>query len=248
MSAYTELRRIKAATPVAPPVNLYTALAKARGEFPAIPKRRVATVRMKNGGQYSYKYADLADIFDAVTPAMSAYGLGVKQFPTREGVVTVVYHESGEADVSEPYPILPMPQRSLEDCQSYQSAFQVAKRYSLQAALGISTEDSIEGDRSKEISKQSATFVSEGMKDAWRDSVLDSLPENASPEEKAQAFANAIIREASEKKSIKGMDGVWARREPYIDKIEARHEVIYQNLFEEFHAIRNQLLAEKGDE
>ena len=105
---------------------LIAALAKARGEFPDIPRSRTAVVRMKNGGQYSYNYADLADVFSAIDPALAAHGLSVRQFPKDLSLVTEIWHESGGVLRSE-WPIKPMPQRGVDDaCRSPCTAETVA--------------------------------------------------------------------------------------------------------------------------
>ena len=87
------------ATPVAvapkPKANIYGALAKARGQYPQIIKNRVATIK-SDKAQYSYKYADLSDVFAAIDPILSENGLTAMQFPDGANLVTVIGHESGE--------------------------------------------------------------------------------------------------------------------------------------------------------
>ena len=66
---------------VAPPPSralIFAALAKARGLYPEIVKNRVATIK-SDKAQYSYKYADLSDVFNAIDPVLSANGLTVMQ-------------------------------------------------------------------------------------------------------------------------------------------------------------------------
>lgn len=54
---------------------LYGALAKARGAFLPIAKDREVTVKMKSGGIYTFRYADLGVLLAATTAALSANGL-----------------------------------------------------------------------------------------------------------------------------------------------------------------------------
>ena len=79
------------------PTGYVAAMASARAEFPDIPKNREAVVRMKSGGTYKFKYADLSDILDATVPALSAYGLIVDQGVEGAEVETVIEHADGEA-------------------------------------------------------------------------------------------------------------------------------------------------------
>ena len=242
MTPRVEIERAKAR---AMPSNamMFQALAKARGEFPEIPKTRKATIRSAKAN-YSYMYADLADIFRAVTEPMAAHGLGIWQDITEKGVVTTIYHESGETRVSEPWPIKPMRGGAIDDAQGLQAATQVAKRYSLQAALGISTEESHEGDRSRDLSQAPPSMShasSQGLKDAWVDGVLDSLPDDASDRQKAEAFANQLIQDFDKPKSVAGINSAWNKRERIIDALEAKHNDLFQSVFDAFHNRRDEM-------
>lgn len=246
MNKHVSMARFRSSA-VPPMAELYGALARARGEFPEIPKRRKATVK-SDRATYSYMYADLTDIFAAVTEPLATYGLGVWQEPTPKGVVTIVYHESGAEKKTEPFPIKAMKKGSLEDAQSFQAAFQMAKRYSLQAALGISTEESIEGDRSRRVDEASSVSVtsaaSQGLKDAWVAGVLDKLPENADDRTKADAFARQIMEDFQSPKSKAGVNGAWNKRSTIIDALDERHNDLFQEVFDAFHARLDELEGE----
>jgi hypothetical protein len=86
-------------------------------------------------------YSSLASVIDAVRPALSANGLAfVQKLHTIDGgvaVETVLIHESGQ-EMSCGTLFIPA---SKQDAQGYGSAISYAKRYSLQSALGIASED-----------------------------------------------------------------------------------------------------------
>ena len=86
-------------------------------------------------------YSSLASVIDAVRPALSANGLAfVQKLHTADGgvsVETVLVHESGQ-ELSCGVLFIPA---TKQDAQGYGSAISYAKRYSLQAALGIASED-----------------------------------------------------------------------------------------------------------
>lgn len=115
--------------------TIYAALVAAQAEFPDVTKAKTA-----NTGTYSYRYADLADVLDAVKPVLKAHGLAVIQDAVTEergiGVTTIVIHESGEALKFGPL-VLPYGNSP----QAAGSAITYARRYALVAALGLATDD-----------------------------------------------------------------------------------------------------------
>lgn len=130
-------------------------------------------------------YSSLASVIDAVRPALSSNGLAfVQKLHTADGgvaVETVLIHESGQ-EMSCGTLFIPA---SKQDAQGYGSAISYAKRYSLQSALGIASEDDdgqsavksapkpIEKPKSIELDNvvaQMASAVSyENLKDLFRD-------------------------------------------------------------------------------
>ena len=50
--------------------EMIAALLAAQKEFTTVPKNQTATVRMKSGGQYSYKFAGLPAIMDMALPIL----------------------------------------------------------------------------------------------------------------------------------------------------------------------------------
>ena len=129
--------------------ELAAALAKAQAGFRKIPRDKTARVRMKSGGEYSYDFADLESVLDAVRPALSANGLSltfecVTSFdPLRVSTRATLLHSSGQhmqtgdlvipcsADMAAP--------------QAIGSACTYGRRYAIQALLGISTDRDEDG-------------------------------------------------------------------------------------------------------
>lgn len=60
---------------------LFEALAQAQAAFGPLTKSHTAKVKMKTGGEYEYRYADLADVVAATRPALAAAGVAVLQVP-----------------------------------------------------------------------------------------------------------------------------------------------------------------------
>jgi len=115
--------------------EIAAAFVAAQAEMPEITKGRKANV-----GNYSYTYADLGDVLNAVRPVLIKHGLAVAQDVSRHErmieVFTLIVHKSGES-VS----FGPMGFESGSTPQASGSAVTYARRYSLLAALGLATED-----------------------------------------------------------------------------------------------------------
>jgi len=90
---------------------------------------------------FKSSYSTLASVIDAVRPPLSANGLAfVQKTHDAEGGVcieTVLIHESGQ-EMSFGKLFVPA---TKQDPQGFGSALSYAKRYSLQTALGVSSED-----------------------------------------------------------------------------------------------------------
>jgi hypothetical protein len=115
--------------------EIWTALATAQGEFKT-PRR---TKEARIGNQYSYKYAPLEEIIDAVKEALAKNGLMRWQYPVRSGphvvMRTIIGHVSGEW-VACDYPI-----HAKDGAQGFASGVTYARRYGLSLVLGLAPED-----------------------------------------------------------------------------------------------------------
>lgn len=120
--------------------KLATALALAQADFKPIIKDKVVT-----SGSYKYRYADLASVREAVTPALAKNGLAIVQTFRQNGgthqyVDTLLVHSSGES-ISSSYQIPAVGKQ-----QEIGSAITYARRYSLCAILGVVAEDDDDGN------------------------------------------------------------------------------------------------------
>lgn len=121
--------------------ELATALAKAQSAFVAVPKGKTATVEMRSGGKYSYKYADLADALDVARKPLSENGLSIVQAPAQLergvcSVTTMLLHISGQWIKS----TLALDAKDATP-QSIGTVITYARRYSLAGMLGLATDD-----------------------------------------------------------------------------------------------------------
>lgn len=113
-------------------VAALTAFAAAKAEIKAIEKSQKADT-----GKYSYSFADLADVYAAVNPVLSAHGLVVNNTTkvTDHGIVlfTKLRHVSGET-VDESEWVLPVERA---DAQQVGSLMSYHRRYQTLAILGL---------------------------------------------------------------------------------------------------------------
>lgn len=143
--------------------ELFTALAAFQGEVTP-PKKTASNPHFKS------KFADLADVLEAVRAPLAKHGLSLTQMAVGacDGyvrVVTLVGHKSGQwlkgtLD-------MPLPQKTP---QGVGSAISYARRYCAMAALGIAAEDD-DGERAegrgpggaKQAAPQTAQQPSQGL-------------------------------------------------------------------------------------
>lgn len=116
------------------------ALVAALSELTNVVRDLTAKVEMKQGGTYTYQYADLGSLLADVRPKLARHGIAISQDVTTEGnsvtVETTLLHVSGESRTSKP---LTLPGGGAP--QSIGSAITYARRYQLTAMLGLGAED-----------------------------------------------------------------------------------------------------------
>lgn len=132
--------------------ELIKALIKAKSEFKSIQKDRI-------NPHFKHKYATLDAVLDAVTPALSKYGLAIVQTTAiAEGktiLETHLYHESGEC-ITSPYPL-----PDISDPQKLGAALTYARRYSVCAILSVTADEDDDGNVVNGVGKGGKTSVNQ---------------------------------------------------------------------------------------
>ena len=121
--------------------ELAAALAKAQAAFPTIVKDRTVKVPTKSGANYSFKYADLADILKAVRQPLADNGLSIAQIIVGRELITMLMHSSNQRLVSRV--VLPYIEH---DPRTFGSDLTYRRRYCLSAILGIASDDDADDD------------------------------------------------------------------------------------------------------
>lgn len=137
--------------------EIAAALAKARGAFKTFSKDKTATVSSKKGegSSYSYKYGDLAALFDATTEALTANGLAIVQSPSVSAdgepvLVTYLTHASGQYFRAE------FPLHAHQTPQEVGSEVTYIRRYMAGSMVGIQAEVDDDGAAAQESRSASA--------------------------------------------------------------------------------------------
>lgn len=165
------------------------AFTAAQADLPPIAKQHEAIIPTKTGSGYSYKYADLNDVLEAVRPVLNKHGLSIAQSTTSEegqiGVMTRIYHTSGHVESFGPL-LLP----AGGDARSAGSAITYARRYGLCAALGISPDDDDDGEAAAPPEGMTRTDVDISPGD-WLKTSVDVFG-LWTPDEKREAYTAAM--------------------------------------------------------
>ena len=99
--AMTRMDNIEAPPATPDRSEIFTALAKAQNSIKNAEEDAAAEVQMKKGGKFSYSYATLASVLDAVRGPLSENGIALFQVTADPGqgmlgIKTVLAHESGQ--------------------------------------------------------------------------------------------------------------------------------------------------------
>lgn len=149
MSEDKQLTVYGAGLPSASPstAQVCAALASAQGKFRNPKRTKTATVRPRDGGAgYTFAYAPLEEVVDAVKDGLAENGLSRQQYLFRadDGMFwlkTVLWHSSGEW-MSGDYPVM----YSKESAQGFAGGVTYAKRNGLSLLLGLAAEDDDDGN------------------------------------------------------------------------------------------------------
>ena len=183
-------------------------------------------LKQSENPHFRSKYADLGNVIDACMPALNKHGIAVVQpiESTELGSVvkTVLIHESGES-LSCSVPLI----LGKQDMQGFGSAVTYARRYGLMAMAGIAPED----DDGNQAVK--STPAGAALRDAWKQGVEDALPVNATPEQKAKAYADAICADF-EGKGEKALHNRWNNHKAIIENLEKRFPALHEQVVDAF--------------
>jgi len=128
--------------------KLNAALVEAQAEFPSIPRDRTVSVRTQAGGSYSFSYAPLETILNAVRPVLAKHGLALVQRLESPGgtpaLRTELRHKDGGV-LAGSFP-LTVP----DSPQALGSLLTYLRRYAISAILCLAAEEDDDGQQASE--------------------------------------------------------------------------------------------------
>lgn len=216
--------------------NIYTALAAAQAEMEGAKKSAINPA-------FKSKYADLSEVVDAVKGALSRHGIAFFSHLHESEISgrhwrTTLAHASGMIHCDVPLIL------GRNDMQGLGSAITYARRYGLMALAGIAPED--DDGNAAAANKPAQTDHGAAIKDAWKQAVLDSIPQDATLAQKAQAFADAIVADFQGKKSVKALENAWSRHGAIIDALKP-HAKLWDIVADAFEVRKNELTPSESE-
>lgn len=124
--------------------SLAGALLAFQAEMPKVHRGKTARIPTSSGGSYSYTYADLADVWAAVAPLLTRFGLIFTCLPTRVEsggyeLVGRLWHAASGEMTQGSMPILGRTAQEMGSSLTYN------RRYLLGCLLGVITDDDDDG-------------------------------------------------------------------------------------------------------
>jgi len=117
--------------------KIAAALIAVQAEMPTVAKGRTAQVKSEKGS-YSYTYAGLADVAEAVYPILAKHGLAFTALPANGQLVGMLLHSSGQT-LTGSLPITGGTPQALGSSITY------GRRYLLGCMTGLVTDDDDDG-------------------------------------------------------------------------------------------------------
>lgn len=198
------------------------AFAKASADFPTVP--------LNGTGHNGKKYATLKDITSCTRPVLSENGLALTFAIEVNGEVIVtakLMHKSGHSESTS----IKLPKEnsgSKNAVQAIGSSQTYGQRYTAQAILGLSLGDDTEDDGRG--SGQPETPAITPKTATWEQTVIQDLPPDATPRDKAQEIAKAICAQWSRMKGERQIGNEWDRRAHLIAKLETDHPDLHETV------------------
>lgn len=198
-------------------------------------------LKSANNPHFKSKYADLASVMDACLPSLNEAGIAVIQ-PTTDDengryVETILIHGDSGETLKCRVPLIV----SKQDMQGYGSAVTYARRYGLMSMAGIAPEDD-DGNAAAKAPPAPETV----RHPSWAQTVVQDMPADSTPRQKAEAIADALKMQWSRKPSRKQVDNEWDRRIDIINDLEIKHNDLWMDVCEAYELRLAELIAEQS--
>lgn len=190
------------------------------------PKKSATNAHFKN--EYSTLEDDLDAVKDALWDAGIEYHFEMVTGATGQEIKTVLTLAATGESRETSIPLL----MAKQDMQQLKSATTYARRIGIELLTGIAPADDDDAD----ANRNGTASLGASMQDAWKQNVMDGLPENATPAQRAKAFADAIIASFKSKTGAKALSNEWDRRRSITNELQNRFPDLFQKVAEEYEA------------
>ena len=200
--------------------NVHVALAAAQAEMGHAKKSA-------DNPHFKSKYADLAEVVEVAKPALTKHGLAfyhtVEMGDPLHFMVTVIVHGESATDIRCAVPLM----IGRQDMQSFKSATTYAKRIGLESLTGIAPDD----DDGNAAASTPAPEVK-----SFAQTITDEMDPDSTPEERAQAIAEAVERLWPRKKTPGQLQNAWTKleNEGLFRRLEKQHPALYDRVFDAY--------------
>lgn len=213
--------------------DIWAALLAAQPNFTK-PKKQAENKHFGN------KYADLEADIDAVLPALNSAGIVYQCYTVSSElgleVHTVLRHPASGTSDTYKCPLL----LGKQDMQALKGARTYARRIGIEDICGLAPGEDDDGNAAASGSDMGAA-----LRDAWRQSVEDNFPENATPRQKAEAYADAICDDFKGK-GEKALENRWNKHKGLISQFESRFPDLHEKVQDAYLERQNELHEAKS--
>ena len=138
----------------------------------------------------------------------------------------------------------PLQKKGMDASQITGAASSYARKYALNGLFAI--DDSRDDPDQKDNTKKNGNPHGQGIQDAWKNSVMDGLPEGASARDRANAFAEAIIRDIDAKTGVKALQNLWSSKANYIAQFETNYPDLHGDVLEAYAKAKTRINSEEA--
>ncbi|WP_422028097.1 ERF family protein [Roseovarius sp.] len=213
--------------------NIWTAFLEAQKEFKS-PGKNAANKHFGN------TYADLLAVIEAVKPALNKHGIALSQpvisNETGNFVRTILYHPASGTSIEEDVPLL----MGKQDMQQLKASSTYAKRIGLENITGVASAD----DDDDAETERKGNSMGAALNDAWKQSVEDSIPAGATPQQRAKAYADAIC-EDFKGKGEKALQNRWNKHRSIIENMQGRFPELHGQIVDLY---ENEMMRATGND
>lgn len=220
-----------------------TAMSRAQSEMPTV-------VKSKKNDHTRSTYADLSDIEEQAMPIAYKHGFSVSFTPAgtdERGNLLIdwcVMHEDGHTRQGQAgFPLDgagAQGKANKTGIQAMGSTMTYARRYLICNLFNIATDDDTDGNGANRPEPEQPRRST----DPWTQTIIEEMPENATPREKAEAIADALCAQFGRMKGARQLGNEWDRRVHLIEGekgFQGKHPDLWERVIDAYENRMNEI-------